>query len=114
MALKLVSSNARPRRSAGAFLMTPAQHRAQAALLRKAGKAELARAHDLLADAIVSRPLTRSEIASLRQDKKATVRKAQELLGRPRQRRGELQRSRLLGYGQLLGPSASFGSSDHG
>jgi hypothetical protein len=40
----------------------------------------------MLADAIERRngePLTRSEIASLRQDKKAAVRKAQELLGRP-------------------------------
>lgn len=38
-----------------AFLMTPAQHRAQAALLREAGNGQLAQQHDMLATAIERR-----------------------------------------------------------
>jgi hypothetical protein len=47
--------SAQPISQAGTFLMTPAQHRARAELLRKAGKDELARQYDLLATAIERR-----------------------------------------------------------
>jgi hypothetical protein len=47
-----------PRWTGGAFLMTPTQHRRQAALLRKAGNLEHAKNHDNLAKLIEGRART--------------------------------------------------------
>lgn len=56
MPLKLVSDNPNPTPWPwGNAIMSPAQHRAQAALLRQAGNEELAYQHDLLARMIEHR-----------------------------------------------------------
>jgi hypothetical protein len=54
MALRLASTNESPR-PMSRFLMTPAQHREQARLLRKAGNEVQAVQHDMLAAAIERR-----------------------------------------------------------
>jgi hypothetical protein len=52
MALRLVSTSETPKPSGSRFLMTPAQHREQARLLRKTGADQLADQCDMVARAI--------------------------------------------------------------